>query len=118
MMRAVINFGPPVIWAGLAVCVLSSPLAQLAQQGTFSLQEIAVPVSQPLTGLDLVQETYIKYGLEVPSELKRVSSVVDPKGSTGTVAATSYGTDMSYLVKVQIGKQNMTMDLDTGSSDL
>jgi hypothetical protein len=74
-----------------------------------------------------MRDIYWKYGWEVPDELNQAAERIQtvnrfmppPEGKgKGTVIATPARFDVEYLIPVQVGKHNLMLDLDTGSSDL
>jgi aspergillopepsin I len=73
-----------------------------------------------------MRKTCLKYGLEVPDQLeaavKHVEAAVRnvdsaPPGQT-TIPVRPVKGDIEFLIAVQVGNHNLSMDLDTGSSDL
>lgn len=89
-------------------------LEQLAEQRTFSLQQIEVD-REPRTLLDEITRTYMKYNVDPPSYVE--AAIRDGPG-TATTPAKSIGGDKEYLISVQVGNHNLTLDPDTGSADL
>lgn len=59
-------------------------------------------------------KAYRKYGFQLLSRQTNTTA----GGQTGQVTATPEPNDSEYLEQVNIGGQMMTMDFDTGSSDL
>jgi aspergillopepsin I len=112
--------------AALWDAAVSSPLEQLASRKTFSLEQVAVTRQKPWSGPNSMRKTCLKYGLEVPDQLeaavKHVEAAVRnvdsaPPGQT-TIPVRPVKGDIEFLIAVQVGNHNLSMDLDTGSSDL
>jgi hypothetical protein len=59
----------------------------------------------------------MKHGLRVPNEVKAAMARVPDKPSSSVPASTVLD-DTEYVIKVRVGNQNLTLNLDTGSSDL
>jgi hypothetical protein len=96
---------------------LASPLDQLAKQGRFTLQETPIE-GQPLSGEDAMLQTYLKYGVEPLQDMDQNEFISDQAYLRGTIPAVPSRNDQQYLITAQVGHMNMTLDLDTGSSDL
>lgn len=60
-------------------------------------------------------KAYRKYGFNL---IDRATNTTGTGTQTGNVAAAPQPNDSEYLEKVNIGGQMVTMDFDTGSSDL
>jgi hypothetical protein len=104
-------------------------LEQLAARGSFSLQQVAVEATDPVSLEEVVARHYWKYGFEAPKPIERFiqsydaegarSRVAEPTGSgSGTVTALPVEGDKMYLIETQVGRHKMRLDLDTGSADL
>lgn len=92
-------------------------LDQLAEKRTFSLEQIEVPRREPRSLLDEITHTYMKYNVEPPSYVE--AAIRDgPAAGTASTPAKSIGGDKEYLISVQVGNHNLTLDPDTGSADL
>ncbi|TID16432.1 Asp-domain-containing protein [Venturia nashicola] len=95
-------------------------LDQLAAKKTFSLETIEVD-REPRSLLDEITHTYLKYNVEMPEYVQIASKLAqdgpDDEG-TATTPAKSIGGDKEYLISVQVGNHNLTLDPDTGSADL
>jgi len=64
---------------------------------------------------------YLKYGIEPPAYIEEAIlnyEAMEFADNQTTAGARSYGWDMEYLIDVQVGKHNLTLNLDTGSADL
>lgn len=68
----------------------------------------------PATGPNAMLKAYAKYGF---STVGRATNSTAAAG-TGTVAAAPEPNNAEYLSPVNIGGQTVTLDFDTGSSDL
>ena len=62
-------------------------------------------------------KAYRKYGFELLSRAANTSTA-GTGAQTGKVAAAPQPNDSEFLEQVNIGGQMLTMDFDTGSSDL
>jgi hypothetical protein len=107
-----------------ASTALSLSLDSLASRKSFTLTQTAVnrTVRHPV---HVVREAYLKYNIEVPEEIEQAAYHVDkvqrlaPPGSgQTTVIAKTIRNDLQYLIEVKVGKHDLMLDLDTGSSDL
>jgi aspergillopepsin I len=108
---------------------VGAALDRLASQQSFSLQEVGVERKRPWSAPHAIRNTYLKYGVEPPDyieEAVRIADVniktylqenADPKGK-GSAPVETIQHDKEYLLKVQVGNHNLSLDLDTGSSDL
>lgn len=72
----------------------------------------SVPKTKIRSGPAAVAATYLKYGKQPPPNVKAAA------GNDGTVTTTPTQYDSQYLTPVTIGGQQLTLDFDTGSSDL
>jgi aspergillopepsin I len=94
------------------------PLDQLAKQGKFSLKQIPIRRASPWHGANSIKQAYMKYGVKVPDYIETaVNSNQSPPSQTSVGARPVKG-DLEYLINAQVGSHNLSMDLDTGSSDL
>lgn len=109
-------------FAGLAA---AGPV-KLNKRGGFSVQQVAVPrAGAPLHPAEHVARAYHKFGNgdKVPTKVAKVAkkaaaaraAAADP---TGDVTATPAQGDVEYLCPVSVGAETLTLDFDTGSSDL
>lgn len=106
-------------------------LDQLAAKRTFSLPIIEVE-REPRSVLEETIHTYKKYNVELPAYVEAairhaqvepdeddpVANSTRPTKGTATTPAKSIGGDKEYLISVQVGNHNLTLDPDTGSADL
>ena len=99
--------------AGLTSGVLAAPAASKA--GSFSLQQVSVGKSLKNGPLE-VAKAHMKYGKPVPDHI--IAAATSVQSGSATASPQAYNED--YLVAVSIGTpaQVLTMDFDTGSSDL
>lgn len=82
------------------------------------------PAGTQVPGPVALANAYAKYGKTAPANV--LSAAIDAKKTTstatatvqsGAVSATPIQNDQLYLVPVTVGKTQMMLDLDTGSSD-
>jgi hypothetical protein len=71
-----------------------------------------------IPGPVLSLQIYQKYGVIPPPEVLTAAAAAVDAIEAGTVAATPYGYDFSYLSPVIIGGQTLNLKVDTGSADL
>lgn len=66
-----------------------------------------------------IRRAYLKYGLEPPEHVETAARMVElaPPGQTSVGVRPVKG-DVEFLITVRVGNHNMSLDLDTGSSDL
>ncbi|EQB55064.1 hypothetical protein CGLO_05040 [Colletotrichum gloeosporioides Cg-14] len=110
--------------AGLALAssVIGAPTNN-ANEKRFTVDQIKNP-RYVRNGPLALAKAYRKYGKALPEDLSRVVANITSTGATkratGSVAATPQDYDVEYLSPVQIGTpaQTLTLDFDTGSSDL
>jgi hypothetical protein len=101
----------------LCGAVLAVPLNERATGKTFSLDQIPVKRSTLWTTALSVRRAHLKYGFTVPGDVEEAASRDETPNRT-TLQAMPVRTDQMYVINVQVGNKNMSLDLDTGSSDL
>ncbi|OKL57616.1 Aspartic protease pep1 [Talaromyces atroroseus] len=99
--------------ASFAVAAIAAPTATNQTAKSFSIGQIAVPKNQSSSPASYLAKAYRKYGVAVPSNVASAAAL----GATGSVSATSYE-EVEYVIPVTVGESQLTLDLDTGSSDL
>jgi hypothetical protein len=99
---------------GVAVAV---PLNDRAAGKTFTLEQIPIKRTRPWTSALSVRKAHLKYGFKIPEDVE-VAATRDEKPSHTTLEARPVRSDQMYVINVQVGNKNMSLDLDTGSSDL
>lgn len=70
--------------------------------------------THPASGPNAMLKAYAKFGFSTPSRAANATAAA----GTGSVAASPEPNAAEYLSPVIIGGQTVTMDFDTGSSDL
>lgn len=91
--------------------------------GTFSLTQVRNEAFAPHGPLALAK-AYKKHGIPIPEDVRnavaRFREAMPNKRSSGSAMATPQEYDVEYLTPISIGTppQNLTVDVDTGSSDL
>jgi hypothetical protein len=113
LLKSLIAFA--VLWEA----AVSTPLEQLASRKKFTLQQVAVTRQKPWMGPNSMRRAYLKYGVKVPGYVEEAVKNVEagPPGQTSIGVRPVKG-DVEFLVAVQVGNHNLSLDLDTGSSDL
>lgn len=93
--------------------------------GTFEITQGISHGRAAKSGPIALANAYKKYGIPIPPALQRaaerdMNAVSYDKRATGSVVANSDKHDLAYLCDVTIGTpgQRLTLDFDTGSSDL
>jgi aspergillopepsin I len=110
------------LWSVIAIAffwglALSTPLEQIAQRKTFTLDQVPIKRAIPWSGPSSMRMTFLKYGIKVPSNIEEAATGAIEPGQA-TASARPSRNDIQYLINVQVGNHNMSLDLDTGSSDL
>jgi hypothetical protein len=105
---------------------------QVAAKGkaAFTLDQVPVYRSKPLTFAEVRARTYWKYGLDLPVALEAALKYAQTEESeetdnappvgkgTSTVPVKAAKGEAEFLITVQVGKHNLSLDPDTGSADL
>jgi aspergillopepsin I len=106
-------------YVSLAAVLLSSvavaaptPEASAQKAGRFTVGTVPVKVPKR-NGTRALAKAFRKFNAPLPKILANAAGT-----ETGTVAATPEEFDTEYLAPVSIGGQTLTLDFDTGSSDL
>lgn len=100
--------------SALLTVASASPIVDKRQKANKDFvihQSVAKPNIQ--SGPAALASAYRKYGKPVP---QRVAAAAAGNDGTVTTSPTQY--DSEYLTPVTIGGQQLTLDFDTGSSDL
>jgi len=102
----------------LASAALSSPTPQNRVQKRSFIHRVRRSVNTygPSAGAAAMAKAYRKYGFQLDS-IPAVSNAA-ATAETGQVAAVPAEDEAEYLEQVSIGGQMLTMEFDTGSSDL
>lgn len=108
--------GFAVLWGH----VLSIPMEQMFSRKMFTLEQFERPRRYGWHAPSIVRRTYLKYGVAVPETVSKAYDQAiqqNPDGTTSIGVRPVKG-DVEYLVTVQVGNHNLSLDLDSGSSDL
>jgi aspergillopepsin I len=105
-----------------AVLAAPSPdplLRAVRGRKTFTFEQKPVERGNVWRGPMSMRRAYLKYGLEPPGTIQTAARMVEtrPPGQTSVGVRPVKG-DVEYLITVRVGNHNMSLDLDTGSSDL
>ncbi|KAL8708425.1 MAG: hypothetical protein Q9220_006715 [cf. Caloplaca sp. 1 TL-2023] len=100
--------------AASAIFALASaaPYERRVIKKDFSVKQ-TTPKSTIKSGAAAVAATYYKYGKRPPANVQAAAT-----GNDGSVTTSPTQYDSEYLTPVTIGGQQLTLDFDTGSSDL
>ncbi|KAF2427799.1 acid protease [Tothia fuscella] len=113
--------GASLLW-NLATSNPINVIDQVASGQTFSLEQVEVERTIPWSAPHEVARTYWKYGVEPPEGIQTAVRHIDLANADGpgtsTVPVIPFKGDTEYLLKVQVGNHNLTLDPDTGSADL
>ena len=104
-------------------------LDQISAKKSFSLKQIAAERAAPWSAAHSIRDTYLKYGAEPPGYIKeniimteaRMRTVLAGKAepnNKGSGPIRPGSNDADFLVNVQVGNYNLSLSLDTASSDL
>jgi aspergillopepsin I len=97
---------------------VANPLGTLAKRGHFSLEQIAVRRKHAWSAPQVMKRTYMKYGIPVPNHIHAALEFAQNGTGQSSVPVRPTEGDEEYLVNVTVGNHLLTLDLDTGSSDL
>lgn len=98
--------------SAILAVVAASPVEKPVIKKNFSVQQ-TTPKPTLKSGAAAVAATFYKYGKQPPADVKAAATAND--GSV-TTSPTQY--DSQYLTPITVGGQQLTLDFDTGSSDL
>lgn len=65
-----------------------------------------------------MRSTYLKYGLKVPSQVHEAAEMMENGTNQASVPVRPVKGDVEYLINVTVGNHVLSLDMDTGSSDL
>ena len=97
----------------LAAALLAVSAAAPTKSSTFQVVQVAKNPGFLKSGPHVMAATYLKFNKEMPAEVAAAAAT-----TTGSVVATPEQYDSEYLCPVTIGGETLTLDFDTGSSDL
>jgi PIN domain nuclease of toxin-antitoxin system len=94
---------------------------------TFSVQQVPVARTSRWNGPMSMRRVYMKYNLQVPKWVDRAAEAAEAEtlpvfqpnaGGKTSIPVRPVKGDVEYLIIAQVGNHNLSLDLDTGSSDL
>jgi aspergillopepsin I len=97
------------------------PLGAFRNKRTFTLHQTPVRRKSVWNGPMSMRRAYLKHGLQVPNWVEKAASEAEalPGGGGKTsIPVRPVKGDVEYLITAQVGNHNLSLDLDTGSSDL
>jgi hypothetical protein len=98
----------------LVAAAVSKPTPTIEKRSFVHHVKRTIDKRSPLAGPDAMAKAYKKFGFQL---INRQANVTAGTGQ-GQVQAAPEPNDAEYLSQVSIGGQTVTMDFDTGSSDL
>jgi len=101
----------------LAASTIAAPAPANIQKRSF-VHHVKRTINRrdPGVGPDAMLKAYRKFGFELMN--RAANTTAAPGSGSGTVAAAPEPNNAEYLSPVTIGGQQVTLDFDTGSSDL
>jgi aspergillopepsin I len=98
----------------------SKPLAleSLSAKKSFTLEEVAVPRRRFWGAPEKMRRTYLKYGLDIPYNVYDAAEAWANGTNQASVPVRPVKGDVEYLINVTVGNHVLSLDMDTGSSDL
>jgi hypothetical protein len=98
----------------------SKPLAleSLSAKKTFSLEQVAIPRRRAWGAPMAMRSTYMKYGVPVPQHIHDAAEMLANGTNQASVPVRPVKGDVEYLINVTVGNHVLSLDMDTGSSDL
>jgi len=102
----------------LVTAVFTSPTPNVEKRSFTHRVRRSVNTYGESAGRDAMLKAYRKFGFQLIDRAANTTTPSSGNGQTGQVTATPEENDAEYLEKVTIGGQTLTMDFDTGSSDL
>jgi len=102
----------------LVTAVFTSPTPNVEKRSFTHRVRRSVNTYGESAGRDAMLKAYRKFGFQLIDRAANTTTPSSGNGQTGEVTATPVENDAEYLEKVTIGGQTLTMDFDTGSSDL
>jgi hypothetical protein len=115
------------------VAAAPSPLEQaFMNKKTFTLTQTPVKRTTRWNGPMSMRRAYMKHGLQVPKWVELAATTAEtadvfemPETTQATMAGGKGSTpvrpvkgDVEFLITASVGNHNLSLDLDTGSSDL
>jgi hypothetical protein len=110
-----------LVAALLVAAAVSSPTpttANIQKRSFVHHVKRSINKRSPLAGPDAMLKAYRKFGFQLISRQANVTAPGAAAPGTGLVAAVPEPNDAEFLSPVNIGGQTVTLDFDTGSSDL
>jgi hypothetical protein len=101
----------------LAASAIAAPATANIQKRSF-VHHVKRSINRrdPGVGPDAMLKAYRKFGFQLVG--RQANTTANAAAGTGTVAAVPEPNAAEYLSPVNIGGQTVTLDFDTGSSDL
>jgi hypothetical protein len=98
----------------------SKPMAleSLSSKKTFTLEQVAIPRKRSWGAPMAMRSTYLKYGVAVPQHIDDAAEMLANGTNQASVPVRPVKGDVEYLINVTVGNHILSLDMDTGSSDL
>jgi hypothetical protein len=104
------------IAALFAALVLSTPTPTVQKRSFKHVVRRSINRRHPASGPNAMVKAYRKYGFQLLGA--KANTTAPSAQESGTVAAVPEPNAAEYLSTISVGGQSLTMDFDTGSSDL
>jgi hypothetical protein len=109
-----------VLW-GSALATPDPLVKAFRNKRTFTLHQTPVRRNRVWNGPMSMRRAYLKHGLAVPRGVLNAAETAEqlaPVGGKTSIPVRPVKGDVEYLITAQVGNHNLSLDLDTGSSDL
>jgi hypothetical protein len=124
-----------VLYVGAVLAVPEPLLHATRGKKTFSFHQTPVARTRPWKGPMSMRRAYLKHGLMVPDAIEKAARQAEqqgwaewnsvnradepaPAGGMTSTPVVPVPGDVEFLITAQVGNHNLSLDLDTGSSDL
>ena|ERR1700742_4296713 len=109
-----------VLW-GTALAAPDPLAGAFRNKRTFTLHQTPVKRTSVWNGPMSMRRAYMKHGLQVPKWVEKAAQQAETLPAAGgktSIPVRPVKGDVEYLITATVGNHNLSLDLDTGSSDL